>query len=264
MYLFHLSIVKEFYKIVSIIIESRAHISKLRKEVKVAIGVPEFCIGMPYYEDPNIINEMTDQEYAINMKQAKFEVEVELHNETIESRPDISQTSSKKPSQLEPEMNKIKLFECPSDSSESNDSYTIDLKAAKQYSFKITKGTPIIPSLDDVDYFQRDRKISENIFTQDYKMKTLNPNEPIDEESSDDDKFGLDYLEEYQSKNVHKKSLVDDRTAFTTENGMIASPVSRPSFQKRVSVKQVTRKKSFNSSKMIRVRSFTQDDFANN
>jgi hypothetical protein len=41
-YVFHLSIVKEFYKIVSIIMESQSHYAKLRKELDIGIGIPQF------------------------------------------------------------------------------------------------------------------------------------------------------------------------------------------------------------------------------
>ena len=260
-YSFHLSVVKEFYYIVSVIIESREQNSKTKKELDIGQGIPDYCVGMPYYEDPRIISEMSDEAYALSMKQAKFEVEIELENESIKQldRKLANKKVTPKFSESKKDLHTIKIFECPSESSDGENSYRFKIKpkkASKHISEKILKGRRM--TLQEDELFRRDRNASENVQMRRKAEEMIQDQDPIDEESSD--KYGLDYLEEYQQNN--KTSAIGDQTAFTTENGMKASPVSRPSLKKKVSVKQVTRRKSFNSEKMIRVRNFNvgQDD----
>jgi len=232
-YLLHLSIVKEFYKIVTIIVESQAQYAKMKKELDIGQGIPEYSVGMPYIEDPKIIKEMSDETYALSLKHTKFEVEIELEDGANWE-------------------NKIKVFQWQSESSDC-DSYRISPipdKLLKKKSEKIVKGR--INSLQDDDFFSRGRKISENVHTKHLeKAIALHESDPIDEEASD--KYGLDYLEEYQR---NKESIVERHTAFTSEGEMVASPISKLSMKKKVSVKHVTKKKSFSSSKMIKARSF--------
>ena len=77
--------------------------------------------------------------------------------------------------------------------------------------------------------------------------------EPIDEEE-DEDRFGLDFLEDYHNT---MKVNTDKNTAFTSDGEMVASPVSKLSLRKKVSVKNVTRRQSFSSNKHIKLRKFT-------
>lgn len=88
------------------------------------------------------------------------------------------------------------------------------------------------------------------------------PDNDAIEEESDEDKYGLDFLEDYHNdQKVQKtKTMLDKNTAFTSEGEMVASPVSRISLKKRISVKNVTRRQSFSSSKNIRLRKFTAND----
>ena len=70
----------------------------------------------------------------------------------------------------------------------------------------------------------------------------------------EDDKYGLDFLEEYNSNH---KTVGEKGTAFTSDGEMVYSPVSKHSFKKRVSIKQVSRRQSFTSQNSIKKRRFT-------
>jgi hypothetical protein len=78
-------------------------------------------------------------------------------------------------------------------------------------------------------------------------------NQPIVEEE-DEDMFGLDFLEDYQSSMRQKKST--NKTKDQTESEYISSPISRPSLKKRLSVKRVIRKKSISSTSNVQKRKF--------
>ena len=76
------------------------------------------------------------------------------------------------------------------------------------------------------------------------------PSEVIEEE---EEKYGLDFLEEYRSNN----KTGEKGTNFTSDGEMVYSPVSRHSLKKRVSVKQVTRRQSVTSQNSLQKRRFT-------
>ena len=82
----------------------------MRKDVEVCQGIPDVCIGVPFY-DP--CKEEEGSKDDLSMKDAKFEVEIELENNEM-----ANGTQS---------FSKIKVFQGDSES-ESGDSYRIDLK----------------------------------------------------------------------------------------------------------------------------------------
>ena len=49
-YAFHLSVVKEFYKIVAIIVEAHSQHKTNRYDIEIGLGIPEVCIGVPLFE----------------------------------------------------------------------------------------------------------------------------------------------------------------------------------------------------------------------
>lgn len=113
-YSFHMSVVKEFYKIVAIIVEAHNQFKKNKNDLEVAQGIPEVCVGVPFFDKSQILVEGKEESLELSMKDAKFEVQIELqHDEPKESNNNISM---------------IKVFQCDSESSES-DSYRIDLQA---------------------------------------------------------------------------------------------------------------------------------------
>lgn len=251
-YSFHLSVVKEFYKIVAIIVEAHGQFKKEQKELEIAQAIPGVCIGMPLYEKvakPG--SKDSSDELELTMQDAKFEVELELEAKTTESK---AQSFSK-----------IKMFQWDSESSGS-DSYRIDLKQwvdlkRKKKSEKIPRGRRLT---EDDDFFGiNTRKESENskVWSSTKKIAQVKENDAIEEES-DEDKYGLDFLEDYHKghNEQRNKTMLDKNTAFTSEGEMVASPVSRISLKKKISVKNVTRRQSFNSSKDIRLRKFTAND----
>lgn len=108
--------------------------------------------------------------------------------------------------------------------------------------------------MEDDEYFYKNRKISENVHTRIKGPTAIKEGSEEIDDSDDDNKYGLDYLEEYQRNGG---SIYDGPTAaLTNDNELVTSPVSRISTKKKVSVKTVTRRNSFNSSKLIQVRTF--------
>lgn len=251
-YTFHLSIVKEFYKIVSIIIETREQTSILQRKVYLAAGVPDFCVGMPLVEDPKLVNAMSDEDYALSMKQANFEYEIEIHNSPrrpADSGPTHSRNDSFK--NKGKNLSKIKIIECMSESSEASDSFRIqptNLSMDKKSSCKVIKGSPI--TMDEGFFNFRDRTSM--------KAPIGKKVASIDEESdSNDEKYGLDYLEEYQNR---KASICDDgRTAYSSDKQFKMNSFKKVTPHRKVSVSKVTRNKTFFNNNMTRVRSFTAD-----
>lgn len=109
-------------------------------------------------------------------------------------------------------------------------------------------------TIDDDDYFKL-RKTSSS--KHESTKKTPAINEAIEEEESEE-KYGLDFLESYQNKKPEIRTT-DKMTSPTLD--FVASPVSKPSFKKRVSVKNVTRRASFSSGgKELKKRKFTNAD----
>lgn len=244
-YSFHLSVVKEFYKIVALIVEAQSQYQKNKQDMEIVQGIPEVCIGVPLYEQQALPKDLKEESLNLSLQDAKFEVEIELAGED-----DLGRQQS---------FSKIKVFQCESDSSGS-DSYRINLNTCndiknKKQSCKILKGRRL--TADEDDFYGVNRRISEqsNIRSSMKKLAKIS-DEPIEEEE-DEDKFGLDFLEDYQN---NMKINIDKNTAFTSDGEMVASPVSKLSLRKKVSVKNVTRRQSFSSSKQIKLRKFTIND----
>lgn len=244
-YSFHLSVVKEFYKIVALIVEAQSQYQKNKQDMEIVQGIPEVCIGVPLYEQQALPKDLKEESLNLSLQDAKFEVEIELAGED-----DLGRQQS---------LSKIKVFQCESDSSGS-DSYRINLNTCndfkdKKQSCKILKGRRL--TTDEDDFYGVNRRISEqsNIRSSMKKLAKIS-DEPIEEEE-DEDKFGLDFLEDYQN---NMKINIDKNTAFTSDGEMVASPVSKLSLRKKVSVKNVTRRQSFSSSKQIKLRKFTIND----
>jgi hypothetical protein len=89
-YSFHCSVVKTFYDIVAIIVEVQSQNYKERNGVEVCQGIPDVCIGVPYY-DPGKTEENLKDELCPT--DAKFEVEIELeleNNQTISGAHSLS------------------------------------------------------------------------------------------------------------------------------------------------------------------------------
>ena len=81
------------------------------------------------------------------------------------------------------------------------------------------------------------------------------PRDTIIEE--DDDRYGLDFLEEYRTQ---AKTNGEGVTAFTSEGEYVFSPVSKHTLKKKFSVKKVVRRQSFSSQQSIKKRKFTIND----
>jgi hypothetical protein len=87
-YSFHCSIVKTFYKIVAIIVEVQSQSYKERNGVEVCQGIPDICIGVPYYDPGKTEDHLKDE---FSSTDAKFEVEIELeNNQTINGAHSLS------------------------------------------------------------------------------------------------------------------------------------------------------------------------------
>jgi len=161
------------------------------------------------------------------MKDAKFEVEIELQNDEVKDR-----ASS---------FNMIKMFQWDSESSGS-DSYRINVEKAlknKKRSQKVARGRKL--TTDDEDYFGINRRESMKQKSSKNIEKLNNP-DIIEEEEDDEDKFGLDYLEDYR-KDMKQGPITTNKTNTTMEGDLIQSPISKGSL-KRISVKNITRRQS--------------------
>ena len=241
-YSLHMSVVKEFYKIVALIVEAQSQYQKNKQDIEIVQGIPEVCIGVPLYEQHALPKDLKEDSLNLSLQDAKFEVEIELAGEDGLGR--------------QQSLSKIKVFQCESDSSES-DSYRINVKTCsdpknKKQSCKIPKGRRL--TVEEDDHYGINRRISEqsNLHSSTKQMAKIS-DEPIDEEE-DEDRFGLDFLEDYHNT---MKVNTDKNTAFTSDGEMVASPVSKLSLRKKVSVKNVTRRQSFSSNKHIKLRKFT-------
>jgi hypothetical protein len=73
-------------------------------------------------------------------------------------------------------------------------------------------------------------------------IEKLNNPDIIEEEEDDEDKFGLDYLEDYR-KDMKQGPITTNKTNTTMEGDLIQSPISKGSL-KRISVKNITRRQS--------------------
>jgi hypothetical protein len=227
-YSFHMSVVKEFYKIVAIIVEAHNQYKKNKNDLEVAQGIPEVWVGVPFFDRSQIPMEGKEESLEFSMKDAKFEVQIELqHEEPKENRENISM---------------IKVFQCDSESSES-DSYRIDLQSTlkrKKQSWKIVRGRKL--TTDDEDYFGLKKRESEKAKKWESSNKILKvEDEAIKEE--DEEMFGLDFLGVYQ-KEMRPNHTTEKYTNFTTDGDLVASPISKGSF-KKLSVKKVIRNESF-------------------
>lgn len=108
---------------------------------------------------------------------------------------------------------------------------------------------------NDEDFIQKNQNSNRGSSTK--KIPNIDQNEVIDEE--DEDKFGLDFLQAYQSSMRSKrKSTV--KTKDRTESEFISSPVSRPSLKKRISVKKVVRRESMSGTSNVKKRKFSTID----
>lgn len=250
-YSFHLSVVKEFYRIVAIIVEAQSQYAKPKNEMEIGQGIPDVCIGMPFYERVKKGDGKEDDEEWLDLsfKDAKFEVEIELEdNSSNEKSVNLS---------------KIKVFQCESESSGS-DSYRIDLKKwvdlkPKRVSNKIPKGRRL--TLENEDQLGMGRRISDQsqVWSSTKKMARIS-DVPIEEEE-DEDKYGLDFLDDYR-KSTKPIPDISFKTAFTGDADMVSSPLSKLSMKRRVSIKNVIRKQSIGFSKQIRERKFTTNEEA--
>lgn len=106
---------------------------------------------------------------------------------------------------------------------------------------------------NDQDIIRTNTKDCSNAEPSPTKTVPVDLNEPIAEEE-DEDMFGLDFLEDYQSSMRQKKST--NKTKDRTESEYISSPVSRPSLKKKVSVKRVVRRTSMSSTSNLQKRKF--------
>ena len=82
-----MSVVKEFYRIVTIIVEAHNQY-KEKQDLQIGQGVPEFSIGVPLYEAPKSGKEVKDESMNLSFKDAKFEVEIQLQNENKNNQND--------------------------------------------------------------------------------------------------------------------------------------------------------------------------------
>lgn len=236
-YSLHLSVVKEFYKIVAIIVEAQNQYKKPRHEMEIAQGIPDICIGMPLYErvkQKTGIN-LNEDSLELSMKDAKFEVEIELQD-------NLSNDKSQN-------LSKIKMFQWDSES-EGSDSFRVDLQKwvkmkEKNVSFKIPKGRRL--TIDDEDELGMHRRPSHQgrMWSSTKKIDALK-DDAIEEEEEDDDRYGLDFLEGY-NENERRNKDKSFLTAFTGDE-MVSSPISRMSQKKKISIKNVTRKFSTSNS----------------
>ena len=112
-YSLHMSVVKEFYKIVALIVEAQSQYQKNKQDIEIVQGIPEVCIGVPLYEQHALPKDLKEDSLNLSLQDAKFEVEIELAGEDGLGR--------------QQSLSKIKVFQCESDSSES-DSYRINVK----------------------------------------------------------------------------------------------------------------------------------------
>ena len=117
-YSFHMSVVKEFYKIVAIIVEAHDQYKKTKNDLEVAQGIPEVCVGVPFFDKSQILVEGKEYSLELSMKDAKFEVQIELQQEEPKENKENKENISM-----------IKVFQSDSESSES-DSYRIDHQAS--------------------------------------------------------------------------------------------------------------------------------------
>lgn len=108
---------------------------------------------------------------------------------------------------------------------------------------------------NDEDFFQKNQNSKSGSSTK--KIPNVDINDVIDEE--DEDKFGLDFLQAYQSSMRNKRKSTN-KTKDRTESEFISSPISRPSLKKRVSVKQVIRRESITGPSALNKRKFSAID----
>lgn len=73
---------KTFYKIVAVIVEAQSQYHKSRKDIEVCQGIPDVCIGVPFYDQSKIEERHNDE---FSLRDAKFEVEIELENKEMEN-----------------------------------------------------------------------------------------------------------------------------------------------------------------------------------
>lgn len=129
----------------------------------------------------------------------------------------------------------------------------------KNDSFKIPRGRRLTLNEDESNSIRK-RKFSEFGNGMKLQSKVIQGSDDLIEEEEDSDKYGLDYLDDYQADKANKSSIKEGPTAFTSEGEMVASPVSKLSMKKKFSVKRVTRRQSFVSSKNLRLRKFTVNE----
>lgn len=227
-YSVHMSIVNEFYRIVTVIAQAHRVYSMNEDGYHIASGVPTRWVGFPISWRATSVASSTDTLQLIK-KDANVELEIEMEKDdkTADYTPD-----------------KITLFQWPSELSD-DDSYGISpLGKIKKISEKIPKGRKLTMQVEDYE-FGKKRKSEEPRSALSRKRKSgakdLNINfEEEDDEEDSDDKYGLDFLEDY-----HNGSNNDGKTQHTTLLDMHASPVSRNNQQKKISIKTITKKTSF-------------------